>query len=90
MRAGDSASVAAFEAGVQAVPNIVQAYRLFGGPDYQLLVSAASKQHYQQLYDDSLSQLPGVQRLTSTLVMKTIVARHTPVSATVSWGMRGR
>ena len=80
MRAGDSASVAAFEAGVQAVPNIVQAYRLFGEPDYQLLVRAASKQHYQQLYDESLSQLPGVQRLTSTLVMKTVVAPHTPVS----------
>lgn len=79
MRAGDSNSVAAFEAAVQNVPNIVHAYRLFGEPDYQLLVSAASKQHYQQLYDEALSQLPGVQRLTSTLVMKTIVAPHTPL-----------
>ena len=79
MRAGDSGTLAAFDAAVQAVPHIVQAHRLFGEPDYQLFVCAASKQHYQELYDESLSRLPGVQRLTSTLVMKTVVARHAPL-----------
>ncbi|MFC3751892.1 hypothetical protein [Aquamicrobium ahrensii] len=29
---------------------------------------------FQQLYDKRLSALPGVQRLTSTLVMKNVVA----------------
>ena len=45
-----------------------------------LWVVMLALEHYQQLYDESLSQLPGVQRLTSTLVMKTVVAPHTPVS----------
>ncbi|UOQ59710.1 Lrp/AsnC family transcriptional regulator [Leucobacter rhizosphaerae] len=79
MQAGDGTSVAAFEEAVAQIPSIVQAHRLFGEPDYQLYVAARSKQHYQELYDQQLSQLPGVQRLTSTLVMKTVVAHHAPI-----------
>lgn len=79
MRTGDAAAVSAFEAAVAVIPQVVQAHRLFGEPDYQLYVAAQSKQHYQQLYDDKLSQLPGVQRLTSTLIMKTVVTHHAPI-----------
>lgn len=79
MKAGDSAAVSAFEEAVAAIPNVVQAHRLFGEPDYQLYIAARSKQHYQDLYDQALAQLPGVQRLTSTLVMKTVVAHHAPI-----------
>lgn len=79
MQAGDGTSVAAFEEAVAQIPNVVQAQRLFGEPDYQLYVAASSKQHYQELYDQQLSQLPGVQRLTSTLVMKTVVDHHVPI-----------
>ncbi|MBV9060808.1 MAG: Lrp/AsnC ligand binding domain-containing protein [Pseudonocardiales bacterium] len=34
---------------------------------------------YQRLYDERLTMLPGVQRLSTTLVMKNIVA-HRPLS----------
>lgn len=79
MKAGDSAAVSAFEEAVGAIPHVVQAHRLFGDPDYQLYVAARSKQHYQELYDQALTQLPGVQRLTSTLIMKTVVPHHAPI-----------
>lgn len=79
MKAGDADAVAAFEEAVRGIPSVVQAQRLFGEPDYQLHVAARSKQHYQELYDLELSPLPGVQRLTSTLVMKTVVAHHAPI-----------
>lgn len=79
LRTGDASAVSAFEEAVDKIPHIVQAHRLFGNPDYQLYVAAQSKQHFQELYDKSLSQLPSVQRLTSTLVMKTVVARRFPV-----------
>lgn len=79
MRAADHATWTAFEEAAAAIPNVVQAQRLFGEPDYQLYVAARSKQHYQELYDHELSQLPGVQRLTSTLIMKTVVAHHAPI-----------
>ena len=34
---------------------------------------------YQRLYDEELTTPPGVQRLTSTLVMKDVVARGLPL-----------
>jgi DNA-binding Lrp family transcriptional regulator len=52
---------------------VVQAERLFGDPDYLLRVVTASLAEYQRFYDDQLATLPGVQRLSSTLVMKQVV-----------------
>ncbi|GAA1432292.1 hypothetical protein GCM10009601_52900 [Streptomyces thermospinosisporus] len=51
----------------------LEAQRLFGEPDYLLRVVAADLAAYQRLYDERLATLPGVQRLTSTLVMKHVV-----------------
>ncbi|MFI9779441.1 Lrp/AsnC family transcriptional regulator [Streptomyces sp. NPDC051956] len=68
-----SDTVTAFEEAVTAIPHVIQAQRLFGDPDYLLRVATADLAAYQQLYDQQLSQLPGVQRLTSTLVMKNVV-----------------
>lgn len=73
MRAADRDTVHAFEQAVQDVPNILQAQRLFGDPDYLLRVIAADLPTFQRLYDDTIAALPGVQRLSSTLVMKSVV-----------------
>ena len=73
MRAADRATVHAFEQAVADVPHVRQAQRLFGDPDYLLRVIAADLPAFQQLYDDRLATLPGVQRLSSTLVMKSVV-----------------
>ncbi|MGC5224559.1 Lrp/AsnC family transcriptional regulator [Micromonospora sp. DT81.3] len=73
MRDAIKESLEAFEAAVGKVPNITLAQRLFGDPDYLLRVVAADLSHFQQLYDEQLSTLPGVQRLNTTLVMKQIV-----------------
>ncbi|MFE6758943.1 Lrp/AsnC family transcriptional regulator [Streptomyces sp. NPDC057684] len=66
-------TVTAFEEAVTAIPHVIQAQRLFGDPDYLLRVATADLDAYRQLYDRQLAQLPGVQRLTSTLVMKNVV-----------------
>jgi Lrp/AsnC ligand binding domain len=56
------------------------AQRLFGNPDYLLRVVAADLDAYRRIYDEQLAALPGVQRLTSTLVMKDLVgARRLPL-----------
>jgi len=73
MRQEDRATVADFEAQVAAVPQIVAAQRLFGDPDFLLRVVASDLDAYRRLYDESLATLPGVQRLTSTLVMKDLI-----------------
>jgi DNA-binding Lrp family transcriptional regulator len=73
MRQEDRDTLLGFERAVAAVPNVVQAQRLFGDPDYLLRIVTADLTAYQQLEDDVLATLPGVQRLNSTLVMKQIV-----------------
>ncbi|GAA4175114.1 Lrp/AsnC family transcriptional regulator [Gryllotalpicola koreensis] len=65
-------TVADFETAVTKIPAIADAQRLFGQPDYMFRVLTTDLVAYQELFDTQLSGLPGVQRLTSTLVMKRI------------------
>lgn len=73
MRQEDRETLLGFEEAVARVPEVVQAQRLFGDPDYLLRIVTADLTAYQELEDDVLSALPGVQRLNSTLVMKHVV-----------------
>ncbi|MEN0140665.1 MAG: Lrp/AsnC family transcriptional regulator [Rhodococcus sp. (in: high G+C Gram-positive bacteria)] len=78
MRAADRDTIEAFEDAVAAIPHVLQAQRLFGDPDYLLRVVTRDLPAFQALYDESLATLPGVGRLSSTLVMKS-VADHRPL-----------
>ena len=73
LRWEDSDTVTAFEEALTAIPHVLQAQRLFGEPDYLLRIATADLPAFQQLYDHKLARLPGVQRLTSTLVMKNVI-----------------
>ena len=77
MRGADRDTITAFEQAVNDIAQILHAQRLFGEPDYLLRVIAADLPAFQQLYDTQLATLPGVQKLTSTLVMKNIVEHRT-------------
>ena len=86
----DAGTVAAFEAALAAVPEIRHAERLFGDPDYLLRVVATDLNDYATLRDQQLATLPGVQRITSTIVMKRIVDnRPLPLPGTQSRRRRG-
>ena len=75
----DADTIAAFEAGLAAIPDVVHAERLFGEPDYFVRVATADIAAYQFLRDETLARLPGVLRMTSTIVMKRVVdARPLP------------
>ena len=76
----DAATVAAFERGVAEIPEVRDAERLFGDPDYLLRVATADIEAFQRLRDEALATLPGVRRLTSTIVMKRVVQAR-PYSA---------
>jgi len=73
LREGDRKAVEAFETALVDIPQVVDAQRLFGEPDYLLHVITQDLPAFQRLYDESLSTLPNVQRLASTLVMKRVV-----------------
>ena len=72
----DPQTVAEFEDTVAALPNVIEAERLFGDPDYILRVLTTDLESYQRLFDTALGGLPGVQRITSTLVMKKVGAER--------------
>ncbi|MFD9703887.1 Lrp/AsnC family transcriptional regulator [Lentzea sp. NPDC059081] len=62
-----------FDRALADVPNVVEAQRLFGSPDYLLRVVTADLTSYQRLYEETLAKLPGVRGLTSTIVMKHVI-----------------
>ena len=66
-------AVSEFEEAVKDVPQIITAQRLFGDPDYMLQVVSRDLKSFQVLYDEKLSGMPGVQRLNTTQVMKTVI-----------------
>lgn len=72
--------LAAVDAALTAIPEIVEAQRLFGDPDYLLRIRTANLEAYQHLYDERLARIPGIARIASTIVMKTVVEpRPTPL-----------
>jgi DNA-binding Lrp family transcriptional regulator len=81
---GDAGTVASFEAAVVELPQVRHAERLFGDPDYLLRVVARDLDSFAALRDQKLATLPGVHRLTSTIVMKRIVEnRPLPLSTSL-------
>lgn len=88
----DAGTISEFERGLAAIPEIRRAERLFGDPDYLIRVATGGLESYQALRDEKLATLPGVQRLTSTIVMKRVVDDRpygtTPAAAAGS-GHRG-
>jgi len=83
----DAATIARFESSLADVPEVHHAERLFGDPDYLIRVATADLAAYQVLRDEKLATLPGVQRLSSTIVMKRVVDnRPFPATPTPSSG----
>jgi DNA-binding Lrp family transcriptional regulator len=86
---GDAGTVDAFEAALAAIPQVRHAERLFGDPDYLLRAVACDLNDYAALRDQKLATLPGVRRLTSTIVMKRIVDnRPLPLPARLATARR--
>jgi DNA-binding Lrp family transcriptional regulator len=65
-------SMLAFESAIEAIPEVVEAARMMGQPDYLLRIVTADAQSFEALYIDTLARLPHVQTLTSQLAMKVV------------------
>lgn len=65
-------TMSSFEQAVHDVPEVVEALRMMGQPDYLLRVVTADPDTFEQLYFDHLARLPHVQTLTSQLAMKSV------------------
>ncbi|KQB83085.1 Lrp/AsnC family transcriptional regulator [Corynebacterium oculi] len=72
------ATIEAFEKEVVTIDQVLSAERLFGDPDYLLRVVARDLEDYQRLRDNHLGSRPGLNKITSTMVMRTLV-EHRPL-----------
>jgi Lrp/AsnC family leucine-responsive transcriptional regulator len=68
-----------FEAAVMAHPAVFECHTTAGSGDYLLRVYARSVGHLDDLLRYELSKLPGVDRLDSTICLKTI-KQHGPLA----------
>jgi Lrp/AsnC family transcriptional regulator, leucine-responsive regulatory protein len=64
--------IEAFERALLDIPDVVEAQRLFGEPDYLLRVATRDSDAYERLYTNRLAALPGVSKARSQIGMKTI------------------
>ena len=64
--------IEAFERALLEIPDVVEAQRLFGEPDYLLRVAVQDSDDYERLYTNRLAALPGVSKARSQIEMKTI------------------
>ena len=64
--------IEAFERALLDIPDVIEAQRLFGEPDYLLRVAVRDSAEYEHLYTNRLAALPGVRKARSQIGMKTI------------------
>jgi Lrp/AsnC family leucine-responsive transcriptional regulator len=64
--------IEAFEQALLDIPDVVEAQRLFGEPDYLLRVAVRDSDAYERLYTNRLAALPGVSKARSQIGMKVI------------------
>jgi DNA-binding Lrp family transcriptional regulator len=65
-------TVAAFEAGVLGLSEVVECRRMFGDPDYLLSVALPDTTAYERFYMTRLLELPGIGRASSQFTMKVV------------------
>lgn len=68
----DRETVRAFEAALQDLPEVIEAYRLFGSPGCLLRIAVADAVAYEQVWIDRLTALPGVVEVNSQIIMKRV------------------
>ncbi|WP_372348075.1 Lrp/AsnC family transcriptional regulator [Streptomyces sp. KL116D] len=68
----DRESVEAFERALQDIPDVVEAYRLFGSPGCLLRIAVADLAAYERLWIERLTTLGGVTEVNSQIIMKRV------------------
>ncbi|MFC5148196.1 Lrp/AsnC family transcriptional regulator [Streptomyces aureoversilis] len=68
----DREAVEAFEAALQDIPDVIEAYRLFGSPGCLLRIAVADLAAYERLWIERLTALSGITEVNSQIIMKRI------------------
>ena len=65
-------NLSAFADAVKAYPEVMDCYVLLGNVDFLLRIVAEDIKAYEQFFFEELSQLPGIQEVTSSIVLSDI------------------
>ena len=67
--------LAAFEAAVAELPEVMECYLMSGMSDYLLRVIVEDARDYERIHSNYLTQLPGVDRVHSSFALRTVIKR---------------
>jgi len=68
----EQSELAAFEAAVQDIPEVMECYLMTGEFDYLLRVVVADMADFERLHKEALTRLPGVARVNSSVAIRTV------------------
>lgn len=72
LNAHGRANLDEFSAAIVAFPEVLDAYVLMGATDFMLRIVAEDIDAYERFFFNSLSKLPGVQEINSTVALSQI------------------
>jgi len=68
----EESELAAFEEAVKNIPEVMECYLMTGEFDYLLRVVVSDMADFERLHRDSLTRLPGVARVNSSVAIRTV------------------
>ena len=68
----EQSELAAFESAVQGIPEVMECYLMTGEFDYLLRVVVSDMADFERLHNESLTRLPGVARVNSSVAIRTV------------------
>ena len=72
LRREEQSELAAFEAAVKNIPEIMECYLMTGEFDYLLRVVVSDMADFERLHNEGLTRLPGVSRVNSSVAIRTV------------------
>jgi len=69
------AALTAFERAIQDVREVAECYLMTGGADYLLRLAVRDVDDLERIHSKVLTRIPGVERVSSSLAMRTVVRR---------------
>ena len=68
----EQSELAAFEAAVRDIPEVMECYLMTGEFDYLLRVVVSDMADFERLHKEALTRLPGVARVNSSVAIRTV------------------
>ncbi len=68
----EQSELAAFEAAVRNIPEVMECYLMTGEFDYLLRVVVADMADFERIHKEALTRLPGVARVNSSVAIRTV------------------